>query len=84
MMFLMLHSLQPSPGGGNFILAQLYVGVHTGKHDVCNYYTQGYVPGGREWVPNSLGNASWERRVKRIGVQRLDMVEKSINPLRTL
>jgi hypothetical protein len=23
-----------------------------GKPDVCNYYTQGFVPGGREWVPN--------------------------------
>jgi hypothetical protein len=27
----MLHSLQPSHGGVNFILAQLYVGVYTGS-----------------------------------------------------
>ncbi len=29
MVNLMLHSLQPSPGVVNFILAQLYVGVNT-------------------------------------------------------
>src|SRR6266487_5278769 len=29
------------------------------------YYTQGYVPGGREWVPKFLGNSSWEWWVKR-------------------
>jgi len=38
-----------------------------GKHDVCNYYTWGYFPGGREYVPNFLGTfflgmASEEKR----------------------
>src|SRR5205807_9271440 len=34
MMNLMLHSLQPSRGAVNFILAQLYIGVNTGASAV--------------------------------------------------
>jgi len=52
--------------------------VEAGKHDVCNYYTQGYFPGGREWVPKFLGNSSREWRVKRIGKRWRRSVETSI------
>ncbi len=43
MLNFMLHSLQPSPGGVNFILAQLYVGVHTAE--ALRYLEEGHARG---------------------------------------
>ena len=75
MLNFMLHSLQPSHGGVNFILAQLYVGVYI-LMSACNsqcaqyakstekqHHMKAYIifllRGAKEYIPNPESLKSW-------------------------
>ena len=47
-------------------LALLLEKVRRAKHDVCKDYTPGYVPGGREWVPNFF----WKFFLRMVGGEK--------------